>query len=305
VTLHLAPVSPLEGEMSAFADRGGYAAFRRGGHLQLRPVTPLCRLRRHLPLKGGEGRVRRSPAFFPEGVGYLRPCFAMRILSHQLEAKPPFYRNQVPHPPVSPLEGEMSAFADRGGYAAFRRGGHLQLRPVTPLCRLRRHLPLKGGEGRVRRRVALNQGLAGRRRLDLDVRAISGQPTGGAWTMPHREVSRSLRRNAKTLRRNITKAEIKLWRVLRGHRLENISFRRQMPIAGYVADFAAPGHKLIIELDGSQHGEKRGLSADLERERVLAELGWTVLRFWNAEVTEDLDGVCRKIMEACGLEDRA
>lgn len=123
--------------------------------------------------------------------------------------------------------------------------------------------------------------------------------------MPHREVSKSLRGNAKVLRRNMTETEKKLWRVLRGHRLENISFRRQMPIAGYVADFAAPGHKLIIELDGSQHGEPRGLIADRERDRLLAELGWTVLRFWNAEVTEDIDGVCRKIMETCGLEDRS
>lgn len=123
--------------------------------------------------------------------------------------------------------------------------------------------------------------------------------------MSHREVSKSLRGNAKALRRNMTETEKKLWRVRRGHRLENISFRRQMPIAGYVADFASPGYKLIIELDGSRHGESRGLVADSERDRVLAELGWTVLRFWNAEVTEEIDGVCRKIMDACGLEDRA
>ena len=123
--------------------------------------------------------------------------------------------------------------------------------------------------------------------------------------MPHRDVPKPLRRNAKTLRRNMTEAEKKLWQVIRGHRLENIPFRRQMPIAGYVADFASPLHKLTIELDGSQHGEGNGLAADRERDRVLAELGWTVLRIWNAEAIEDLDGVCRKIMETCGLEDRA
>ena len=123
--------------------------------------------------------------------------------------------------------------------------------------------------------------------------------------MPHRDVSRYLRRNAKTLRKNMTETEKKLWRALRGHRLENISFRRQMPIAGYVVDFASPGHKLIVELDGSHHCEARGLIADRKRDRVFAELGWTVLRFWNVEVIEDIDGVCRKIMETCGLEDSA
>ncbi len=123
--------------------------------------------------------------------------------------------------------------------------------------------------------------------------------------MPHREVSKSLRGNAKTLRKNMTETEKKLWRALRSHRLENISFRRQMPIAGYVVDFASPGYKLIVELDGAQHGEARGLIADRKRHRVLAELGWTVLRFWNVEIIEDIDGVCRKTMETCGLEDSA
>ncbi|WP_346912906.1 DUF559 domain-containing protein [uncultured Roseibium sp.] len=137
------------------------------------------------------------------------------------------------------------------------------------------------------------------------MKALSSEPIGGVFNLPHRDVSKSLRGNAKALRRNMTETEKKLWRVLRGHRLENISFRRQMPIAGYVADFASPSHKLIIELDGSQHGQKRELIADRSRDRVLVELGWKVLRIWNAEVTEDLDGVCRKIMEACGLEDRA
>jgi very-short-patch-repair endonuclease len=207
--------------------------------------------------------------------------------------------------PVSPLEGEMSAVADRGGYADCRQVRDLRLRPVTPLCRLRRHLPLKWGEGRLRQGSARIPGEAGYRRRHFDLKALIRQPIGGVFNMPHREVSKSLRGSPKALRRNMTDAEKKLWRALRGHRLENISFRRQIPIAGYVVDFASPGHKLIVELDGSHHGEARGLIADRKRDRVLAELGWTVLRFWNVEVTEDLDGVCRKIMEACGLEDRA
>jgi very-short-patch-repair endonuclease len=100
----------------------------------------------------------------------------------------------------------------------------------------------------------------------------------------------------------MTEAEKKLWQVIRAHRLEGISFRRQMPICGYVVDFAAPTYQLIIELDGSQHGEERGLEQDRERDRVLRSHGWTVLRLWNSDVLTNLDGVCRKILDTCGKE---
>ncbi|WP_029057388.1 endonuclease domain-containing protein [Stappia stellulata] len=123
--------------------------------------------------------------------------------------------------------------------------------------------------------------------------------------MPHRDVSRSLRANARSLRKTMTPAEKKLWAVLRGHRLDGIAFRRQMPIAGYIVDFAAPSHKLIVELDGSQHGEAAGLDADRLRDARLAELGWTVLRFWNRDVLDELDGVCRKILDTCATGDPA
>ncbi|MCK7614254.1 endonuclease domain-containing protein [Roseibium sp. CAU 1639] len=120
--------------------------------------------------------------------------------------------------------------------------------------------------------------------------------------MPHREISKRLRANAKTLRSGMTDAEKLLWRAIRAHRLEGISFRRQMPIEGYIVDFAAPAHRLIVELDGSQHGEERGRLRDEKRDQVLHSNSWTVLRFWNADVLSNLDGVCRKILETCGKE---
>ncbi|WP_332306206.1 endonuclease domain-containing protein [Roseibium sp. Sym1] len=120
--------------------------------------------------------------------------------------------------------------------------------------------------------------------------------------MPHREISKRLRANARTLRSGMMDAEKVLWRALRAHRLEGILFRRQMPICGYIVDFAAPAHRLIIELDGSQHGDRRGLQQDRERDRVLRSHDWTVLRFWNSDVMTNLDGVCRKILETGGKE---
>jgi len=120
--------------------------------------------------------------------------------------------------------------------------------------------------------------------------------------MPHEEVPKRLRSNARRLRSEMTDAEKKLWQLIRGHRLEGISFRRQMPIAGYIVDFAAPAHRLIVELDGSQHGESARQERDDERDEALRSLGWTVLRFWNAEVLSEPDGVCRNILDTCGRE---
>ncbi len=120
--------------------------------------------------------------------------------------------------------------------------------------------------------------------------------------MPHEDVSKRLRSNARRLRSQMTEAERKLWQVIRAHRLEGISFRRQMPIEGHIVDFAAPAHRLIVELDGSQHGAAAGRQRDEIRDRTLHSRGWTVLRFWNTDVLTDLDGVCRKILDACGKE---
>ncbi|WP_428650480.1 endonuclease domain-containing protein [Roseibium sp.] len=120
--------------------------------------------------------------------------------------------------------------------------------------------------------------------------------------MPHGSIPNHLRTNAKKLRSDMTDAEKKLWQAIRAHRLEGIPFRRQMPIAGYIVDFAAPKHRIVIELDGSQHAEADGPERDGKRDKQLTSLGWTVLRFWNTEVLVDLDGVCRKILETCGKE---
>ncbi len=94
----------------------------------------------------------------------------------------------------------------------------------------------------------------------------------------------------------MTEAEARLWAQLRAHRLMGLKFRRQLPIAGYIADFACAEHKLIVELDGSQHAMGDVPDADLVRTRRLKEIGWTVVRFWNDDVMKDLNGVCDHIL---------
>lgn len=119
--------------------------------------------------------------------------------------------------------------------------------------------------------------------------------------MNHFPVPPANRRNARKMRKVMTDAELKLWNELRAHRLMGWSFRRQMPIAGYIVDFACPTHRLIVEVDGSQHGDGRGADADALRTGQLQQLGWTVLRFWNDDVLTDIDNVCLHIVTAAGL----
>ena len=119
--------------------------------------------------------------------------------------------------------------------------------------------------------------------------------------MTHYPVPQKNRANARKMRKQLTDAELKLWNELRAHRLMGLAFRRQMPIAGYIVDFACASKKLIVELDGSQHGETGNALSDLARTDKLGKLGWTVLRFWNDDVLRDIDNVCQHIVISAGL----
>jgi len=119
--------------------------------------------------------------------------------------------------------------------------------------------------------------------------------------MPHDVVSQRQRKNAKSMRRVMTEAELKLWNELRAHRLMGLGFRRQVPIGPYVADFVCSAHNLIVEVDGSQHGEAENVARDQARTAYLEGRGWTILRFWNDDVLRDIDGVCDHIVTAAGL----
>jgi very-short-patch-repair endonuclease len=88
----------------------------------------------------------------------------------------------------------------------------------------------------------------------------------------------------RSLRKNATGAERVLWRALRQFKQVGVHFRRQVPFGYYIADFTCHRAKLIVELDGSQHGEVDRLKYDLERTIFLQARGYHVLRFWNGEV---------------------
>ena len=102
-----------------------------------------------------------------------------------------------------------------------------------------------------------------------------------------------LRTRARELRNSATDAEKALWRGLRGKQLEGFRFRRQVPIAGYIADFLCPQARLIVELDGGQHAEHEGY--DAARTRKLTSLGYRVLRYWNNDVLARTEAVLEDI----------
>ena len=105
---------------------------------------------------------------------------------------------------------------------------------------------------------------------------------------------------SRDLRNNLTDAERKLWRVIRNRQLNGIRFNRQVPIGPFICDFVARTEKLIIEVDGGQHAIEA--TADARRTRFLEDRGYRVIRFWNNEVLENIEGVVEAILQA--LADR-
>jgi very-short-patch-repair endonuclease len=103
---------------------------------------------------------------------------------------------------------------------------------------------------------------------------------------------------ARRLRVEATPFERKLWAALKQIELPQGHFRRQAPIGPYFADFAHHGLRLIIELDGAQHGLDEGLQRDTARTAYLEAAGYRVIRFWNHEIRENLDGVVATILSA-------
>ena len=99
--------------------------------------------------------------------------------------------------------------------------------------------------------------------------------------------------HARTLRRDMTDVERKLWSGLRGEQL-GVKFRRQHPLGNYIADFACLEPKLVVELDGSQHADNAAY--DLARDAFFKAQGFTVMRFPSNAPFQNFDGVMSTIL---------
>jgi very-short-patch-repair endonuclease len=120
--------------------------------------------------------------------------------------------------------------------------------------------------------------------------------------MTHRRTTPKIFVRAKQLRREMTPAEIKLHAHLRAHRMGGVHFRPQHAIGNYIVDFppmgtlCAPRRKLIVQLDGSQHIEQE--EYDQERTVFLKSKDYRILRFWNNDVTNNIDSVLTVIWDS-------
>ncbi len=123
-----------------------------------------------------------------------------------------------------------------------------------------------------------------------------------AQKAPHSSLSRlreraGVRVHARDLRTGSTDAERMLWYHLRDRRLAGFKFRRQHPVAPYIADFACLEAGLIVELDGGQHFEAETMAADQRRTKVLEAAGYTVLRFDNRQLLKETEAVLAAIRD--------
>src|SRR6185436_12927532 len=116
---------------------------------------------------------------------------------------------------------------------------------------------------------------------------------GWGWVMPRR-IDPRLAAFARSMRTEPTSFENKLWQQLRNSRLNGLKFSRQIVLLGFICDFVCRNLRLVIEVDGDTHDRAK----DVDRDYVLGRAGYRVLRFTNAEIGQNLDGVLAAIMEA-------
>ena len=113
-------------------------------------------------------------------------------------------------------------------------------------------------------------------------------------------ISRVTTARARSLRRGMTDVERLLWQALRGRQLNGHRFRRQHPIGQYISDFTCIEQRIVIELDGGQHQEQ--LAYDEQRSAFLQARGWRVLRFWNNDVLNNIEGVLSVIAQSLTVD---
>ncbi|MDZ7761319.1 MAG: endonuclease domain-containing protein [Desulfovermiculus sp.] len=109
-----------------------------------------------------------------------------------------------------------------------------------------------------------------------------------------------LKEQRRTLRKEMTSAEARLWSILKGKQLDGRKFRRQQSLGPYIVDFYCPAESLVIELDGEVHNDGMRREYDANRQKFLQELGLRAIRFENRQVFEDMENVIAGIRRCFG-----
>jgi very-short-patch-repair endonuclease len=110
--------------------------------------------------------------------------------------------------------------------------------------------------------------------------------------------NKRLKSLARSLRKDMTNCERKIWGRLRGKQIRGLQFYRQKPIGNYIVDFYCPAKKIVIEIDGGQHFISPGRERDRTRDRFLETMGLRVLRFSDLDVMRNIDAVLETILDA-------
>ena len=114
---------------------------------------------------------------------------------------------------------------------------------------------------------------------------------------------KDLKENARFLRNNMTEQERKFWQIIKNRQFYGYRFLRQYVIGDYIVDFICREKKIIIELDGGQHNEQINIVYDLSRTKYLENKGYKVIRFWNNDIDNNLDGVYLQLKKEFGVND--
>ena len=101
---------------------------------------------------------------------------------------------------------------------------------------------------------------------------------------------------ARNLRKNKTKEEDILWQLLRNRQFMGLKFKRQFPIGNYIVDFVCEEKKLVIEIDGGQHNIPDNVKADKVRTNYINSKGYRVVRFWNNDINQNIEGVYETLL---------
>jgi very-short-patch-repair endonuclease len=120
-------------------------------------------------------------------------------------------------------------------------------------------------------------------------------PLWGRVGVGGRAVPRPLTSLARTLRRNATRAERRLWNGLRREQVGGFRFRRQVILGAFIADFACFDARMIVEVDGATHSTDEEIARNAIRSAALSAQGYDILRFTNEDVFHNLDGVLETI----------
>ena len=107
----------------------------------------------------------------------------------------------------------------------------------------------------------------------------------------------NLTKRARVLRKNMTEQESKLWKIISDKQFHGYKFLRQYVIGRYIVDFVCREKKIVIEIDGGQHNIDENTKHDELRTNFLMSLGYKVIRFWNNEIDNNLEGVYEKLQK--------